>query len=68
MKDLRVYYVEWRTLLNETIKKRIFRDITYQQCLEYFLEHPEVVYLYIEDITNQPIEDFERKVVKNYEV
>ena len=64
MQDPRVYYVEWRTYGSKVVQQRIFRDTTYEKLMYYLSTASDIVYLFFEDITNQPIADFERKVAE----
>lgn len=66
MQDPRIYYVEWRTYGSKVVQKRVFRDTTYEKLMYHLSTASDIVYLYFEDITNQPIIDFERKVAENY--
>ena len=68
MQDPRIYYVEWRTYGSKVVQKRVFRDTTYENVMYYLCTASDIVYLYFEDITNQSVVDFERKVAENYEV
>ena len=68
MQDPRTYYVEWRTYGSKIVQQRIFRDTTYEKLINYMATASDIVYLYFEDITNQPVVDFERKAAENYEM
>lgn len=67
----KIYYVEWRYFKSPNIEREIIRTswspVSIIRTIDSDFDDP-IVYLYFEDITNQPIEDFEEKVRAGYEL
>ena len=61
--DKRIIYVEWRYAFEDAINRKIFSETSWPTVLAMILYDTQpLIYLYFEDITDIPIEDFERKV------
>ena len=61
--DKRIIYVEWRYAFEDSINRKIFSETSWPTVLAMILyDTQQLIYLYFEDITDTPIEDFERKV------
>ena len=61
--DKRIIYVEWRYAFEDSINRKIFSETSWPTVLAMILyDTQQLIYIYFEDITDIPIEDFERKV------
>lgn len=61
--EKRIYYVEWKYFGDKEVHRHIFRDLTWKDVFLYAqISRQNMVEFSFEDITDQNIEDFERRV------
>lgn len=63
--DYKIYFCQWQHFNSNEIESRILTVEDMAQLLDHFVDDNNIEKFTFEDITDKPIEDYERRLVYN---
>ena len=63
MDNEKIYLVEWRTMGDEFASREIITATSIPQLFDYYIGMTNMVYFAFEDVTDQTVEEIERKML-----